>query len=128
MTTLEDFLALPNVADEEIEIKLKRFSIKAKPLTNDKYNEFSARCRGKFNKNGVTWDSNKFNMLIICNQCIDPDFSNAVFLQKAGCQTPDEFINKKLLPGEITEIANQIVKASGFDVDNLNEKIEEAKN
>lgn len=129
MTRLEDFLALPDVANEMAEVTLKRLgTIKFKPMTNEQYNSYSARCRGKFNKNGVTFDSNKFSMLVICNQCVEPDFSNAAFLQQAGCQTPEDFINKKLLPGEITDIANAISKASGFDIDNIDEKIDEAKN
>lgn len=129
MTTLEDFLNMPNVADEveEIYVNKRLGKFKVKPMTIDKHKEFQDRCRGKFNKDGVSFDQAKFNLLIIENQVIEPNFSNAEFLSKVGFTNPRDFIKAKFLPGEVLEIAQKVCQISGFETD-INKDIEEAKN
>ena len=96
-------------------------------LTAEEHSEIMKRAK-KVNKKGeFEFDNNIFNSLVISATLISPDFSNAEFLKKAKCNTAKEFISKKLLPGEIQELANKIVAFSGFDID-INEDIDEAKN
>ena len=129
MTALEDFLNMPNVADEveEIYVNKRLGKFKVKPMTIDKHKEFQDRCKGRINKDGVSFDQAKFNLLIIENQVIEPNFSNAEFLSKAGFTNPREFIKAKFKPGEVLEIAQKVCQISGFETD-INEDIEEAKN
>ena len=129
MTTLEDFLNMPNVADEvkEIYVNKRLGTFKVKPMTIDRHKEFQDRCRGKFNKDGVSFDQAKFNLLIIENQVIEPNFSSADFLARAGFSNPRDFIKAKFYPGDVLEIAQKVCEISGFETD-INEDVEEAKN
>lgn len=129
MNSLEDFLALPDVNNivEEVLVSKRLGKFKVKAMTADEHGEYMNRSRGKVNKKGVDFDSAKFNLLICAGQTISPDFTNAELLQKSGCATPAELIKKKLLAGEIAELANKICEISGFDSD-INEDIDEAKN
>lgn len=127
--SLEDFLALPNVDDieEEIFVSQRVGKFKVKAMTADEFSDYQKRCRGKVNKNGVDFDGAKFNLLIVAGQTVVPNFNNAELLKKAGCTSATELIKKKLLAGEISEIARQISAISGFEGD-INEDVEEAKN
>ena len=126
---LEQFLALEDVDNiqEEVFVSKRLGKFKVKAMTADEHGEYIKRSRGKINKDGTNFDSTKFNLLVITGQTIMPDFSNAELLRKANCSTAAELVKKKLLAGEIAELANQICKISGFDTD-INEDIEEAKN
>ena len=129
MSRLEEFLALPNVNDvvEEIYVNKRLGTFKVKPMTNQQYNEYLSRCRGKFTKEGVNFDNGKYNLLIVSNHVIDPNFADAEFLQRAGFTNPRDFINAKFKAGEIQDIAEKIAEISGIGGD-LSEKVEEAKN
>lgn len=127
MTTLDEFLALPDVANTTEEIALKRLGkFVVKPMTHDQFGGYQARAKVR-NSKGIDFDSSKLNLLIVAGQTVSPDFSNAEFLAKANCTTASDFIKKKFRSGEIAELANKITEISGFDVD-FNEAVEEAKN
>lgn len=129
MNDLEMFLTLPDVdtIEKEIKVSNRLGTFKIRAMTSEEFSNYQTRCTRKMNKKGVDIDINKLNTLIVAGQVVAPDFSNAEFLKKAGCSTATEFISKKLLIGEITEISKQVQILSGFDVD-MNEDIEEAKN
>lgn len=127
MTTLEEFLALPDIANETETVTLKRLgTFKVKPMTHDQWSAYQMRAKVR-NAKGLEFDTGKLNLLIIAGQTVEPDFSNAEFLTKANCNTASEFIKKKFKSGEIADLANKITEISGFDVD-FTEKVEEAKN
>jgi len=129
MSKLVDFLALPDVSDitKDVYINERLGTFKIRPMNGPQYSGYQNRCRGKLSKDGVDFDGGKFNMLIIAGQTVEPNFSNSDFLSKAGCANAADFISKKLLAGEISDIAAKIIKESGFDA-SINEAIEEAKN
>lgn len=129
MSRLEDFLKFQDVdtMTEDVYINERLGTFKVKPLTATKHNEFRNRCLIRNKKGEITTDLNKFNLLVITEQTLEPDFSNADFLAKVNCQTAREFIEKKFLSGEIMAIANKILEISGFNID-INEQVEEAKN
>lgn len=129
MNELELFLKLPDVDNiiEEVYVSKRLGKFKVKAMSSDEFSNYQKRARGKFKKDGIDFDSAKFNLLIVAGQTIYPDFNNAELLQKANCATGADFIKKKLLPGEIAELATKIQEISGFDTD-INEDIEEAKN
>lgn len=127
----EDFLGLQDASEitKEIEVseRLKGLTIKIKALDAKTHNRFMTQCRGDVKKGGIKFDGGKFNLLIVENQVIEPNFRDAKFLEQAKCANATEFIEKKLLVGEIVEIAEQVSKLRGFDLD-INDAVEEAKN
>lgn len=128
MTTLDEFLALPDVENEQETVTIKRLGeLTVKPMTHDQFASYQARTKSIGKDGTVKLDSGKLNLLIVVGQTVKPDFSNADFLAKAKCNTAQEFIKRKFKAGEIAELANKITEISGFDVD-FNDKVEEAKN
>jgi len=131
MTTLLDFLADNPVDALTFEVvlsdRLKDFKFKIRPISGKEFAKYSKECRKIGKKGKVDFDSDRFNMLVILNHTIEPDFRNVKALDKAKCQTPEDFINKTLLAGEIAELSQQITARSGFDQD-VSELVEEVKN
>ena len=126
---LEEFLALPDVdgIEEEVFVSKRLGTFKVRAMTQDDFKDYQRQASGKLNKKGLNFDIPKFNLLMVAGQTVSPDFSNAELLKKANCATPAELISKKLLAGEIAELAKQIQTISGFD-NEPEEDIEEAKN
>ena len=126
---LEEFLALPDVdgIEEEVYVSKRLGTFKVRAMTQDDFRDYQKQAQGKINKKGINFDITKFNLLMVAGQTISPDFCNAELLKKANCTTPTELISKKLLAGEISELAKQIQIISGFD-NEPEEDIEEAKN
>lgn len=129
MNDLERFLALPDVSEitEKVFVseRLGEFTVRA--MTADEHGNYQKRAMGKILKGGADFDSGKFNLLVVAGQTVEPDFSNAELLKKAGCATATEFIKRKLKAGEIAELSNKICEISGFESDE-NQEVEEAKN
>ena len=126
---LEQFLALPDVdgIEEDVYVSKRLGTFKVRAMTQDDFKDYQRQASGKLNKKGLNFDIAKFNLLMVAGQTLSPDFSNAELLKKANCATPVELISKKLLAGEIAELAKQIQLISGFD-NEPEEDIEEAKN
>lgn len=129
--SLMEFL-LENPVDnvtEQVELsqrlKGKLFSIRA--MTGTEHNEYAKRATriGKGRK--VDFDTSLYNQLVVVNHTINPNFKDAETLKKAGCQTPEQLMNRVLLAGEIAELASRISSLSGFDRD-MDDLVVEAKN
>lgn len=71
-------------------------------------------------------DLDRFNKLIVINHTLDPNFKDAASIQALGCQTPEEYIDAVLLPGELAQLSQEIQRLSGFKP--MNELVKEAKN
>ena len=140
MSVLQDFLAdNAEMINAVVEVPAgKRFVgkdgkpilFKVKPVTGEEFTRYQKLCNkmeivGR--KQRTTFDSSKFNMMLLVNHCIDPNFKDAEFLKKLNVNTPEEAINKTLKAGEVIDLSEQISKISGFDSD-INDEIEEAKN
>jgi len=125
---LEVFLGLANVGNmtEEIYVNKRLGSFVVRPMSLNEHTAYKKRCRVK-TKKGSDFDGEKFNLLIAENHIVKPDFSNSVFLKKAGYMSAYSFFKDKFMAGEIAEIAEQICKVSGFDLDG-EDTVEEAKN
>jgi len=130
MASLTDFLIENNVSDltEEVILpgRLTAFKFKISVMTNKDFEGYSRLCR-RLGKQGVSFDSEKFNMMTILDHTIEPNFRDAETIKKAGCKTPEEFVGRSLLPGEIVELARAIARLSGFSQD-MNSLVDEAKN
>ena len=75
----------------------------------------------------IEFDSKRFNELVVLNHTIEPNFKDAESIKKAGCMTPEQFLYKSILAGEIAEIAERISALSGFEKD-MEELVEEGGN
>ena len=129
MNDLEKFLNLPDVTDieEDVYVSKRLGTFKVRAMTAEEHGEYTKRSQGKMNKNGMNFDTSKFNLLIVAGQTVEPNFNNAELLKKSNCTTATDFIKRKLKAGEIAELAGKICEISGFDTD-INEDVEEAKN
>lgn len=132
MNALQEFL-LANPVDNltqrvRVSERLKDFEFEVKAITGGEYNEYQQRCIINPNSNKKrSFDTKRFNELIVLNHTVNPNFKDAEFIKRAGCQTAAQAMYKYLLAGEINELAAQILKLSGFDQD-FEDTIEEAKN
>ena len=109
--------------------RLKDFPFTIKGMTGNEYNDYQNRCIENPNSpKKRKFNSRKFNELIVINHTIEPNFKDADWLKAANAgMAPENLMYKTLLAGEITELAEAILKLSGFDKD-LEEEIEEVKN
>ncbi|HBB28269.1 MAG TPA: hypothetical protein DC000_03295 [Clostridiales bacterium] len=132
MGNIVDFLvdnmeATSEVKELQLSERLKDFKFKIKPVNGKDFNKFKESCR-TVKKKTVTFDDAKFNELLILKSCVEPNFNDTQFIEKAGAKTPEELINKVLKAGEIQELTNAITELSGFDQEGIDEASEEAKN
>lgn len=131
MSTLLEFLIENPVDDLTSEVivsnRLAKFPFKIKAMTGPEFSDYQklATRIGKHKK--VEFDSKLFNEQVVLNHTVEPNFRDAENIKKAGCTTPEQFLYKSLLAGEIAELSQQISELSGFNRD-IEATIEEAKN
>lgn len=136
MSTLQDFLnanPIDNVTDEVVvsprfkdkDGNVLKFKIKA--MTNQKFDELRKKFTNVKKGRKVEFDAHGFNTAVVIEHTVDPDFKDASSIQKLGCRTPEEYLNRVLLAGEIATLVQKIHELSGFDVE-MEELVEEAKN
>lgn len=101
-----------------------KFKIRAMTMTE--YEDIRKRSTVQ-KKKKVDFNLKHFNMEVIKKFSMDPNFKDKESLDEAGCLTADSYIEKVLLPGEIQELASQIIHLSGFDQD-IESLKDEAKN
>lgn len=96
-------------------------------MTSEEYGDFQQRAVKIGKSRSVSFDSRRFNSLAAVACTVDPDFRNAELIKALGVATPEQALEKLLLPGEVAELAGQINRLSGFNQD-LDELRDEAKN
>jgi len=119
----EEIVVSPRFRDKEG--NLLKFTIKA--MTSQEFEEIRKSATQIRKGRKVEFDAQKFNLRIVINHTVVPDFKDAESIKKMGCRTPEDYVNKVLLSGEITTLMQKIQELSGFDVD-MEELVEEAKN
>ena len=131
MSNLMQFLIdnpVDNLTDEVIvSARLAKFPFKIKGMTGPEFSEYQKLSTKISRHKKIEFDSKVFNELVVLNHTIEPNFRDAESIKKAGCQTPEQFLYKSLLAGEISELAQQISSLSGFDKE-FEDEVEEAKN
>lgn len=55
------------------------------------------------------------NCFIVIENTVEPSFKDAESLRELGCSSPKQYLNRVLLSGEISALAEEIIKLSGFD-------------
>lgn len=114
-------------AEVTVSPRLAKFPFKIKGMTGPDFSEYQNLSTKIGRRQKVEFDSKTFNELVVLNHTVEPNFKDADSIKKAGCQSPEQFLYKSLLAGEIAELAQQISALSGFDKD-MEETVEEAKN
>ena len=131
MSKLLEFLVqnpVDNVTEEIIvSTRLKEFPFKIKAMTGQEFSEYQKLATAFGKKKKVSFDTATFNEQVVLHHTVEPNFRDAESIKAAGCLTPEQFLYRSLLAGEISELANKISVLSGFDSD-IEESIEEAKN
>lgn len=131
MSALLEFLIENPVDNLTAEVivspRLAKFPFKIKGMTGPEFAEYQKLSTKIGRKKKVEFDSKKFNELVVLNHTLEPNFRDAESIKKAGCQTPEQFLYKSLLAGEISELSQQISILSGFDKE-FEDEVEEAKN
>lgn len=135
MSKLMDFLLsnnIDNLTEEvivsdrfKVEGEILKFKIKA--VTPEQFSDLQKQCTKVAKKGKVSFDSKVFNEQLIINYTLEPNFKDAESIQKGGCVSPEQLLNRVLLAGEVITLSEEISRLSGFDKD-LDEIRDEAKN
>lgn len=108
----------------EKDVHMKRLGVDFRVKAIDNKTLSRIRQQATFGKKSEI-DRDKFFALIVVHGCITPNWADPVLVSKFG-PTPADVVNNRLLPGEITKLAEEILSLSGFSDDE--EDIEEIKN
>ncbi len=131
MTKLEDFLSLPNVADLRESVKFrykeKDYEFIVSAITERQLKDYQ-KMSTRTTKNGPEIDESKVRAFILDNHIVEPCFSSADFLTKAGVARASDFLASKFPAGYLSDVVAKILAFSGFDNGDINEDIEDAKN
>lgn len=137
MSTLQEFLnsnPIDNLEEEvaisdrfkDAEGNLMKFKIRV--MTSRELGEYRKKAL-KIGKRGKSYevDSQVLTNSIVVNHTVVPDFRDAESIKKMGVMTPEDYMHRVLLPGEIDDLALKIQELSGFNKD-FEELVDEAKN
>ena len=131
MSKLQDFLAetpVNNLTEQIIvSSRLKDMPFTIRAMTGKEFTEYTKFATDFKKGKKVDFDTRSFNERVIICHTVEPNFKDAEFIKKAGCETPEQLLHKVLLAGEQAELSAQINKLSGFDSD-IEELVEEGKN
>lgn len=132
MNALQQFLtknAVDNLTKEiSLGGRLKDFKFKVRALTGNQYNDFQALCIENPNSpKKRRFNTKKFNELIVVNCVVEPSFKDAEWIKELGVPDATSAMYKTLLAGEISQLAEEALRLSGFDRD-VEEEMEEVKN
>lgn len=134
---VEDFLA-ENVKPKEVTKKINFKGFKSpfiiKALNADKFNEIQKQAttsyiNKKTHQRVQETDQNKIVDLMMAEAVVQPDLNNEKLQKSWGCIADPAGVLKKMLNvGQYTDLGQAIQELSGYDVDNLNNYVEQAKN
>ncbi|MEK5235466.1 XkdN-like protein [Paenibacillus sp. FSL L8-0470] len=105
----------------------KPLLFKIKAMTDAEFNDLRKGCTNVRKGQKIEFDSGRFNLQTVIRNTMEPNFKDAASIKSLGCNTPDEYVQKVLLAGEVATLAQRISELSGFDVD-MSDLVEEAKN
>lgn len=102
-----------------------KFKIKA--LSQEEFEQARKKATTITQNGNVIFDNMLFNNAIVINNTTEPSFKDAKSIKELSCVTPEQYLNKVLLAGEINTLSEEIVNLSGFNND-INQLVEQAKN
>lgn len=136
MSSLQEILNL-NVVDNithyvEISNRLKdkngdNLKFKIKPIFFEELNRLKRKATF-IDKNGqAIIDEGKLNTLCIIESTLEPSFKDIKSMEKLNINTPEQYLNKVLLAGEIERLIKEILVISGF-MESIDELVCDIKN
>lgn len=99
------------------------FIVKVKAIPAKRFTELISGIRDK-NRQVDTSKAYDANVRIALAGLVDPDMKDKDLMEKFGCSTPGQLVEKVFKGGEIAAIADDITELSGFGGD----VVEEVKN
>lgn len=136
MSTLQNILNL-NVIDTithyvEISNRLKdkngnNIKFKIKPILFEDLNRLKRKATFIDKKGQPIIDEGKLNTLCIIEATLEPSFKDIKSMEMLKVSTPEQYLNKVLLAGEIERLIKEILIISGF-VENIDELVCDIKN
>lgn len=114
------------VSDRFVDENGKKLSFKIKAMSGEAYASYrkeALRITGR----GADFDTKRFNELVVINHTVNPNFRDAEAVKAAGCITPEQYMYRSLLAGEIDALAAKISELSGFNT-TIEEATKEVKN
>ena len=132
MNKLQEFLSqnpVDNVTEQlVVSERLKEFPFTIRAMTGPEYNGYQNACiENANNPKKRSFNTKKFNEMVITNHTVEPNFKDSAWLQEMNVLEPSKLLGKTLLAGEIQTLSDAIMTLSGFGLD-PNEEIEEVKN
>lgn len=136
MSSLQEILNL-NVVDNithyvEISNRLKdkngdNLKFKIRPISFEELNRLKRKSTF-IDKNGqAIIDEGKLNTLCIIESTLEPSFKDIKSMEKLNINTPEQYLNKVLLAGEIERLIKEILVISGF-MESIDELVCDIKN
>ncbi len=104
----------------------KFFKAKIKAMTDGEFEDYRKRSMTTKKGGKFELDLLQFNSQIVVGNTLDPNFKDADSIKSVGAATPQQYLSKVLLAGEIAELSKQIQRFSGFETD-LEELKQEVK-
>jgi hypothetical protein len=122
-STLQEFLnahPIDGLTDEVVvsprfkdkDGNILKFRIKA--MTNHTFDDLRKRYTRVGKGRKVEFDVQGFNKTVVIEHTLDPNFKDAESIKKLGCTTPEEYLSRVLLPGEVATLAQKIFRAQRF--------------
>lgn len=92
------------------------FKFKIKAVTGEQFADYRKQALTINTSDGTTnFNIQKFNELLVLNHCVNPNFRDAGSIDKTKTITPENFMYKTLLAGEISALVEEITALSGFN-------------
>lgn len=136
MSSLQDILNLNVVEDivtyVEISSRLKdengeNLKFKIKPILFEELNRLKRKAT-IIDKNGQPIiDEGKLNTYCIIESTLEPSFKDIKSMEQLKVNTPEQYLNKVLLAGEIDRLIKEILTISGF-IENIDDLVRDIKN
>lgn len=104
----------------------KALKFKIKPISQKALNAMRNK-HSKQKGNKIIVDEAALSFEIVINCTVEPNFKDTKSLELLGVFSPEDYLNKVLLAGEVNTLEKAILEFSGFGKD-INELIEDAKN
>lgn len=125
---LEKLLSTPDEVTKQVYMKRFDTYFTVKAISSEEYSRLENRCKYPVKNKRTHQIEEKTNQemlsnLLIVTACVKPNWNEPRLLEKYGTSDPAKVIRKRLYIGEISQLTEAIMDASGFD-----DGLEEAKN
>lgn len=136
MSSLQEMLNLNVVDDITTNVEItnrildkdgRSFKFTIKPISFSDLNELKKRATYFDSKGKAILNEDFLNTLIVIENTLEPNFKDSKSIAQLNCTTPEQYLNKVLLAGEIEKLIKAILTISGFDSE-LDEMVDDIKN